>query len=40
LSFAGATVTETLAPANDNFEQWQVAQLERLARALHEATGR
>jgi zinc/manganese transport system substrate-binding protein len=35
-----ATVTETLAPANDNFEQWQVAQLERLARALHEATGR
>jgi zinc/manganese transport system substrate-binding protein len=35
-----ATVTETLSPASDNFEQWQVAELEALARALHEATGR
>jgi zinc/manganese transport system substrate-binding protein len=35
-----ATVTETLAPASDSFEQWQVAELERLAYALHEATGR
>ena len=34
------TVTETLSPAGDSFEQWQVAQLERLAQALHEATGR
>lgn len=34
------TVTETLAPASDTFEQWQVAQLERLRDALHEATGR
>jgi len=35
-----ATVTETLSPASDSFEQWQVAQLEGLARALHLATGR
>ena len=35
-----ATVTETLAPASDSFERWQVAELERLAYALHEATGR
>jgi zinc/manganese transport system substrate-binding protein len=35
-----ATVTETLAPASDSFEQWQVTELERLAYALHEATGR
>jgi zinc/manganese transport system substrate-binding protein len=35
-----ATVTETLAPASDSFEQWQVAELEGIARALHEATGR
>ncbi|HEY8304852.1 MAG TPA: zinc ABC transporter substrate-binding protein [Solirubrobacteraceae bacterium] len=34
------TVTETLAPASDTFEQWQVAQLERLRAALHQATGR
>ena len=34
------TVTETLSPASDTFEQWQVAQLEGLMRALHEATGR
>jgi zinc/manganese transport system substrate-binding protein len=35
-----ATVTETLSPAGDSFQQWQVAQLEGLARALHQATGR
>jgi zinc/manganese transport system substrate-binding protein len=35
-----ATVTETLSPAGSTFEQWQVSQLEGLARALHEATGR
>jgi len=34
------TVTETLSPATDSFQQWQVAQLEELQRALHEATGR
>jgi zinc/manganese transport system substrate-binding protein len=35
-----ATVTETLDPAGDTFEQWQVKQLEGLLRALREATGR
>lgn len=35
-----ATITETLSPATTTFEQWQVAQLEALARALHVATGR
>jgi zinc/manganese transport system substrate-binding protein len=35
-----ATITETLTPAGATFEQWQTAQLERLERALHEATGR
>ena len=35
-----ATVTETLSPAGATFEQWQVAQLEGLMRALREATGR
>lgn len=35
-----ATVTETLSPANLNFEQWQVAQLRNLIKALHQATGR
>jgi zinc/manganese transport system substrate-binding protein len=35
-----ATVTETLSPASDSFEQWQVEELEGLERALHEATGR
>jgi zinc/manganese transport system substrate-binding protein len=34
------TVTETLAPAGDSFQAWQVAQLERLAAALHAGTGR
>lgn len=35
-----ATVTETLSPASDSFQQWQVAELEGLAAALHRATGR
>jgi zinc/manganese transport system substrate-binding protein len=35
-----ATVTETLSPASDSFQQWQVAELEELERALHRATGR
>ncbi len=35
-----ATVTETLSPAGDNFEQWQVAELRRLIAALYQATGR
>jgi zinc/manganese transport system substrate-binding protein len=35
-----ATVTETLAPASDSFQQWQAAQLENIAAALHRATGR
>ena len=35
-----ATITETLTPASASFQQWQVEQLEGLARALHEATGR
>jgi zinc/manganese transport system substrate-binding protein len=35
-----ATVTETLSPASDSFEQWQVTELEGLERALRAATGR
>jgi zinc/manganese transport system substrate-binding protein len=35
-----ATVTETLSPAKLDFEQWQVAELRGLIKALHEATGR
>ncbi|HXP36538.1 MAG TPA: zinc ABC transporter substrate-binding protein, partial [Solirubrobacteraceae bacterium] len=35
-----ATVTETLSPPSDSFEQWQVTELEGIARALHAATGR
>ena len=35
-----AMVTETLAPQNASFEQWQVAQLQQIERALHDATGR
>ena len=34
------TVTETLTPATDSFQRWQVAQLEALELALHKATGR
>jgi zinc/manganese transport system substrate-binding protein len=33
-------VTETLSPAGATFQQWQSAQLQQLAAALHEATGR
>ena len=35
-----ATVTETLSPATDSFQQWQVAELQGLLAALHRATGR
>ncbi len=35
-----STVTETLSPANATFEQWQVAQLQALITALHQATGK
>jgi zinc/manganese transport system substrate-binding protein len=35
-----ATVTETLAPANATFQDWQSAQLSGLADALHTATGK
>ncbi len=34
------TITETLSPASDTFEQWQVAELLSLQQALHQATGR
>lgn len=34
------TITETLAPASDTFEQWQVAEMTNLLQALHQATGR
>jgi zinc/manganese transport system substrate-binding protein len=34
------TVTETLAPASDTFEQWQVAELQSLQTALAQATGK
>jgi zinc/manganese transport system substrate-binding protein len=34
------TLTETLSPASDSFQQWQLAQLSRLQAALHRATGR
>jgi len=34
------TITETLSPAGDSFQQWQVSQLRALAAALHRATGR
>jgi zinc/manganese transport system substrate-binding protein len=33
-------ITETPTPAGTSFEAWQVGQLQRLAAALHEATGR
>jgi zinc/manganese transport system substrate-binding protein len=35
-----ATVTETLSPANDSFEQWQAAELEGLRQALNAASRR
>lgn len=34
------TITETLSPASDTFEQWQDAELQSLQQALHTATGR
>jgi zinc/manganese transport system substrate-binding protein len=34
------TITETLSPAGASFQQWQVAELMSLQRALHRATGR
>ena len=34
------TITETLSPASATFEQWQVAELNSLQQALHQATGR
>jgi zinc/manganese transport system substrate-binding protein len=35
-----ATVTETLSPPTDTFEQWQADQLQKIAAVLHQATGR
>ncbi|HEY6398689.1 MAG TPA: zinc ABC transporter substrate-binding protein [Solirubrobacteraceae bacterium] len=35
-----ATITETLSPPPDSFEQWQDAQLRRIEQALHAATVR
>jgi zinc/manganese transport system substrate-binding protein len=35
-----ATVTETLSPASESFEHWQIAELEGLEGALRMATGR
>ena len=35
-----ATITETLSPPSDTFQQWQAAQLASLRAALHTATGR
>jgi zinc/manganese transport system substrate-binding protein len=34
------TITETLSPAADSYEQWQVSELQNLQQALHQATGR
>jgi zinc/manganese transport system substrate-binding protein len=35
-----ATVTETLSPPGESFQQWQAGELERLLHALERATGR
>jgi zinc/manganese transport system substrate-binding protein len=35
-----ATITETLSPPSDTFQQWQAAELTSLLAALHQATGR
>ncbi|WP_329578900.1 zinc ABC transporter substrate-binding protein [Kitasatospora sp. NBC_01250] len=35
-----AQVTETLAPANDSFQDWQVQQLQGIEHALEQATGK
>jgi zinc/manganese transport system substrate-binding protein len=34
------TVTETLAPADATFQQWQVTELQGIENALHQATGK
>jgi zinc/manganese transport system substrate-binding protein len=34
------SITETLSPATASFQDWQVAQLEALQAALHQATGK
>ncbi len=34
------TVTETLAPANATFQDWQVSELQGIENALHQATGK
>ena len=34
------TVTETLAPANATFQQWQTTQLQGIENTLHQATGK
>ena len=34
------TITETLTPANESWQQWQTTQLQRLRAALAQATGR
>ncbi|HVU72475.1 MAG TPA: zinc ABC transporter substrate-binding protein [Mycobacteriales bacterium] len=34
------TITETLSPATASFQDWQVSQLQALATALHQATGK
>jgi len=33
------TVTETLSPAGDSFQQWMVSELQGLEKTLAEATG-
>ena len=35
-----ATVTETLAPAADTFQQWQISELQGIQKALAKATGK
>jgi zinc/manganese transport system substrate-binding protein len=35
-----ARITETPSPAGASFERWQVTQLQQIAQALHQATGR
>jgi zinc/manganese transport system substrate-binding protein len=35
-----ATITETLSPATDSFQQWQVSQLQGIQTALAQATGK
>jgi zinc/manganese transport system substrate-binding protein len=35
-----ATITETLSPATDSFQQWQSSQLQGIQTALAQATGK